>query len=295
MGRLPDSACPRVAGAAKIALLAAERAAFRTRERPMVSSEAATHPGTHEDRTSPRLSVITAVHDKAVRFLPAAAASLAAQTAAPRWIVCYDGDRVPDDLLDEVGAACRSAVPGVRFVSSGRAAGPSTARTMALSHVDTPYTAVLDADDTWLPGGLDRLLRTAEETDAAWCAGLSVDVREGRATTFPDYLPTGPQAAGAVFEAYERLGFLPFHGCAVVWRTDVLWRCGGWPALASSEDSGLVLAASEEYAGWYVGGEPVYGYTRHDDQTTALAGYSDRRAMAVRHNRRRILSMRGPR
>ncbi|WTX00905.1 hypothetical protein OG216_46585 (plasmid) [Streptomycetaceae bacterium NBC_01309] len=42
----------------------------------------------------------------------------------------------------------------------------------------------------------------------------------------PDYMPTGYVAPGAVYEVYAQLGFMPFHGWAVLWRTSVLWRTG---------------------------------------------------------------------
>lgn len=241
---------------------------------------------------SPRVSVITAVHDQAIGFLPQAAASLASQRLHVDWIVSYDDDRIPEPLLDTM-RQCQQHLPDLRLVVSGRKAGPSTARTVALSYVRTPWTAALDADDVWLPGGLDLLAGTAQAADAPWCAGLTTDVYDDGRQVFPDYLPTGPQPAGAVYEAYERLGFLPFHGCAVVWATRVLWQMGGWPALPSNEDSGLVLAASESFAGYYQGGTPVYGYRKHSGQTTADDRFADREAIAVEHNRAWVSALRG--
>ncbi|MGW0665280.1 glycosyltransferase [Streptodolium elevatio] len=248
-------------------------------------------PRPSDDWPTP-LSVITAVHREAVRFLPTAAASLAAQATAVDWIVCYDGDRVPPEVSAIVAAGCRAMVPGLRLLASGRQAGPSTARNMALSHVRTPWTAVLDADDTWLPGGLDLLLHTAQATDSSWTAGLTVDLHERHHVNFPDHLDTGVQKCGTVYEAYQRLGFMPFHGCAMVWRTSVLWQLGGWPALPAGEDTALALMAAEHYPGYYLGATPVYGYHRHPGQTTASPHYAARRAAAGNHHRRRISELR---
>ncbi|WP_436770562.1 glycosyltransferase [Yinghuangia sp. YIM S09857] len=239
------------------------------------------------------MSVITAVHDQAIPFLPQAAASLAQQDVPIDWIVCYDGERLPAALV-EMTRHCREFLPDLLLVASGRSAGPSTARTVALSRVRAPWTAVLDADDVWLPGGLDRLVATARATNSAWCAGLTVDLHEeGSRQEFPDYLPTGTVAAGTVFDVYQRLGFLPFHGCAVVWATPVLWEMGGWPALPSNEDSGLVLAATERFDGVYQGESPVYGYRKHPGQTTAALRYADREAIATDHNHAWISALRG--
>jgi len=72
----------------------------------------------------------------------------------------------------------------------------------------------------------------------------------------------------------------------------VLWRMGGWPALPSSEDTGLVLAASERFDGFYQGGAAVYGYRKHANQSTAEPDYADRQAIAIRHNRKWISTLR---
>ncbi|MGW1994888.1 hypothetical protein [Embleya sp. NPDC001921] len=171
-------------------------------------------------------------------------------------------------------------------------AGAATARTVALGRVGTPWTAVLDADDVWLPGGLDALFETAVRTGAAWCAGRSVDLVDGRRVDFPDHLPRGPVAPGAVFEASELLGFIPFVGAAMVWRTETLWEMGGRPALPACEDSALILAASEVHEGYYLDGEPVYGYRKYAGQTTSLPGHAIRRRIAATYHYRRVAALR---
>ncbi|MGW1995244.1 glycosyltransferase family 2 protein [Embleya sp. NPDC001921] len=243
-----------------------------------------------------RVSVVTALHREALSYLPAAAVSLGNQGAAVDWIVCWDGDVVPPDVIEFVERECRAIVPGVRLVPAGRAAGPSTARSVALSHVRTAWTAVLDADDEWLPGGLDRLLAAVVVSDAPWCAGLTVDFHDdGRRVAFPHHLEEGVQERGVVYDAFLRLGFLPFHGCAVLWRTSVLWDVGGWPAVPTSEDTALVLAASERHPGYYLGGGPVYGYRRHAEQTVRGPEYDRRRAIANAYHHSRIQAIRATR
>ncbi|GCD96821.1 glycosyltransferase family 2 protein [Embleya hyalina] len=244
------------------------------------------------DLNHPMLSVLTAVHDDAVRFLPAAAASLAEQMVPVHWIICFDGDTVPAAVRDLVDRKCRKPVPHLTLVAAGGTSGPATARTVALGRVGTPWTAVLDADDVWLPGGLDTLFETAVRTGAAWCAGRSVDLVDGRRVDFPDHLPRGPVAPGAVLEARELLGFMPFVGAAMVWRTRTLWEMGGWPALPACEDSVLILAANEVHEGYYQAGEPVYGYTKYEGQTTSLPEHAMRQRIAATHYHRRIAALR---
>ncbi|MEU8137042.1 glycosyltransferase family 2 protein [Streptodolium elevatio] len=244
-------------------------------------------------RGTSRISVITALYRKSLPYLPAAARSLATQDTPVDWIVCWDGDAAPPDVSELVEDQCRPHVPDLRLIAAGRAAGPSTARTVALSHVRTQWTAVLDADDEWLPGGLDRLLASAEATGTAWCAGLTDDLPgDGVEIAFPHYLVVGPQERGVVYDTYLRLGFLPFHGCAVLWRTSVLWDVGGWPALPTSEDTALVLAASERHPGHYLGGDPVYRYRRHTEQTVKGPEYAPRRRIAGAYHRARVEAIR---
>ncbi|WP_436778135.1 glycosyltransferase [Yinghuangia sp. YIM S09857] len=246
-------------------------------------------------RGKSRISVVTALYRKSLPYLPAAARSLGTQDSALDWIVCWDGDAVPEDVFEVVEEKCRPHMPDGRLtlIAAGRAAGPSTARTVALSHVRTQWTAVLDADDEWMPGGLDRLLAAAEAGDAAWCAGLTDDLHsDGLRIAFPHHLQAGPQERGAVYDTYLRLGFLPFHGCAVLWRTSALWDVGGWPALPTSEDTALVLAATERHRGHYLGGEPVYAYRRHPEQTVKGPEYARRRRIANAYHRARIEAIR---
>lgn len=240
----------------------------------------------------PLLSVITPVHEAAAGFLPAAAASLAQQSVPLHWIICFDGDEVPADVRALVDTQCRTLVPALTLVASKRQAGAATARMVALGLVGTPWTATLDADDVWLPGGLDTLFETAVRTEAAWCAGLTVDVVDGLPVEYPDHLPTGPVAPRAVFAEFERRDSLPFVAGAMVWRTETLWDSGGWPALPACEDTALVLAASERYAGYYLGGKPVYGYTKYPGQTTSAPRHTARLKIATAHHYRRIAAIR---
>jgi hypothetical protein len=147
--------------------------------------------------------------------------------------------------------------------------------------------ATLDADDIWFPGGLDALLAAAIDDNAAWGAGLSVDLVGDRQVTYPDYLRPGRQARGTVYDRYRELGFLPFVACAVVAETDAVHRVGGWPALPVSEDTALVLTLGELFTGTYVAETPVYGYRRWAEQTTAQSHFpAQRQALRAYHNRR---------
>ncbi|MGW1991339.1 ARMT1-like domain-containing protein [Embleya sp. NPDC001921] len=207
-----------------------------------------------------------------MRFLPEAGASLAAQTTSLTWIVCYDGEAVPSELK-AAADTLRGLVPHVRVVASGRSGGAAMARTTALAAVDTRWLAVLDADDVWLPGGLDVLVRAAHRSEVSWSAGKGVDIVGPKHVRYPDYLQPGRQRPGTVYDAYQANGFLPFPAAAVVWDTELVTSLGGWAALPAGEDTNLLLAGTESRPGHYHGGTAVYGYRKWAGQTTAASEY----------------------
>ncbi len=100
-----------------------------------------------------RVAVITPAF-RAARWLGEAVKSVTAQTHAEweHWIIADDGDDY-ETLLKSQGLAD----PRQRFLSTGRiGAGASRARNLALDRIDTPYVAILDADDRLKPEKLAR-------------------------------------------------------------------------------------------------------------------------------------------
>ncbi|GCD96947.1 glycosyl transferase [Embleya hyalina] len=209
------------------------------------------------------------------------------------WIVSYDGATIPRELLEIVARVEEPSLTGIRVMATGRPSCAAVARTVALGQVTTPWLATLDADDVWLPGGLDALFTAVSNDDAVWGAGLTVDLVGDRMVAFPDYLKPGRQARGAIYDRYRELGFPPFCGAAVVAETDAVHHVGGWPALPVSEDTALMLTLGEHFECHYLARTPVYGYRRWPDQTTAQPDYSDRRDALRAHHARRIAALRG--
>jgi glycosyltransferase involved in cell wall biosynthesis len=89
-----------------------------------------------------RVSVIIPVYN-AARYLPAALASVAAQTHAPVEVIVVD-DGSTDD------SAAVAAQPGVQVLRQANA-GPAQARNAGLAVARGELIAFLDADDEWLP------------------------------------------------------------------------------------------------------------------------------------------------
>jgi len=94
---------------------------------------------------------------RAEPFIAAAARSVLAQTY-PAWQLWIVGDDGAD--YQALLAAQGLADPRFRFLSSGAiGGGASRARNLALDRLDTPYAAILDADDRFKPQKLERAVR----------------------------------------------------------------------------------------------------------------------------------------
>lgn len=90
---------------------------------------------------------------KAESFIEAAVRSVLAQTHADweAWVITDDGEDY-EELLGRAGLVDER----FHFLSSGRVgAGASRARNLALDRVETPYVAILDADDRMKPRKLE--------------------------------------------------------------------------------------------------------------------------------------------
>jgi glycosyltransferase involved in cell wall biosynthesis len=91
---------------------------------------------------------------RADRFIAAAVRSVLAQTY-PHWrmVVISDDQRDYEALLTAEGLTD----PRLSFLSTGTVgAGASRARNLALDRMETPYVAILDADDRFKPTKLEQ-------------------------------------------------------------------------------------------------------------------------------------------
>ncbi len=98
---------------------------------------------------------------KAVDLIGEAVRSVLAQTWKD-WQVFV----VVDDGEDYEAVLARQGIADsrIRFLSTGRVgAGASRARNLALDAIDTPYVAILDADDRMKPGKLELALLALEQ------------------------------------------------------------------------------------------------------------------------------------
>ncbi len=94
--------------------------------------------------------------------------SAAAQTLPPLEILVID-DCSTDDTV-EVARALGREIPSLRLLSTPINGGPSAARNVGLRAAKADWIALLDADDAWKPGRLERLSEVARATSADFVA-----------------------------------------------------------------------------------------------------------------------------
>lgn len=182
------------------------------------------------------LSVVTAVAPDRDDYLTEAAASIRELRAElpVQWVVAWDG-------------AATSELPDADVVVEGRpGSGIACTRNLTLAALTAPYVTVLDADDMLAVAGPVAACAAFDADPELGWVGLSRTFVDGAATkhTFADVRDFAPGEFAEVWQAP-----LMFHPNSVVLRTDVLRAVGGWPAVASNEDLGMILFASELTAG----------------------------------------------
>src|ERR1700730_13172065 len=102
----------------------------------------------------PEVAVIVAAYN-AEATLPAALASVAAQSSQPASVVVVDDgstdgtSRVVDQWMDKLP---------LRLVTHRQNAGPASARRSGIEATSEPLIALLDSDDAWLPDHLGLML-----------------------------------------------------------------------------------------------------------------------------------------
>ncbi|GGJ88943.1 glycosyl transferase [Pilimelia anulata] len=234
------------------------------------------------------ISVITAAHAPSVPYLREAFQSLVEQEMPDgwswEWIVQEDG---------ETGAIA-DALPSDSRISHGsaRPGGPGVARTVAMARARGDLVRNLDADDKFLPGALLRDIQAlTSHAEVGWTTSRVLDwLPDGEVLSWEHSDPEeGLLPRGAVLDAWRTQDWLlPVHPVTICIRRDLLFALGGWMALTSAEDTGLLIAASVIRDGYFIH-EPSLMYRKHPQQVTAQAYHVDE---VERDRRRRLIAER---
>lgn len=237
------------------------------------------------------LSVITPVGPGALPHLSDATRSILGQQLpggwSLEWLVQHDGGTV-----DELRRALGGDGDDPRLsLGANRRGGPAVARNLALARVRGSLVKVLDADDQLTPGVLRRDIDVLSRDDGVrWTTSRAVDVLpDGRIVGFEDDPAPGRLPVGAVLAYWETHDFRPLvHPATLCAETALVDLLGGWMALPSSEDTGLLLAL-DAVSGGYFTAEVGLRYRTGPGQLTASPGHRDpveRRARAALIGRR---------
>jgi glycosyltransferase involved in cell wall biosynthesis len=226
----------------------------------------------------PTISVITPVYAGGETYLVEAYNSLREQEMPTnwkwQWVVQEDGlTGAPLELL-----------PKDQRISTGvgRAGRASMARTMALARAEGDLVRMLDADDLLTEGALHREITVlAANPDIGWTAAAALDLHvDGHLTGVDTNPPGGRLKPGSVAESYRarRLSILGTTICA---RSALVMALGGWPALPSSEDVGLLLALEAVAPGWFIS-ETCMLYRKYPGQSTSYPAHYALHEVAAR-------------
>ncbi|GGR43206.1 glycosyltransferase family 2 protein [Streptomyces netropsis] len=213
------------------------------------------------------ITVITAVHTPAAKYLADAYKSLTEQQLPDgwdwQWVIQEDGET--DTVAPHVPAD-----PRISF-GQGRPGRAGVARTMALSRAKGQFVKVLDADDMLTPGSLARDLRAlTEDPSVGWSTSRVLDLLpDGSTVGFDQDPPEGLIERGAVLQHWKEHNYrAQVHPATLFVRRDLLLALGGWMALPASEDTGLLLALSAVSRGWF-SAETGLLYRKWPGQVTA--------------------------
>ncbi len=215
------------------------------------------------------LTVITPLHAAAVPYIGDAYESIRDQELPAGWewewaIQCDGPQEVPTALRRDPRCS----------IDTNRPSGAGATRTMALARTAGDIVRNLDADDQLTPGALARDVAAHEEhPEIGWTTAPAYDLStDGDLARWHDDPRAGVVDAGWVVRAWEENDWahLPSHAASLCIRRGLLALLGGWMALPTSEDTGLLLSASAVAPG-YLHREPGMIYRKHPGQVTATA------------------------
>lgn len=231
------------------------------------------------------ITVITPLHAASVPYLVEAYDSLVQQELPEgwgwEWAVQCDG---PQDVPAQIRQDSRCSV------DTNRPSGPGPTRTMALARTAGEIVRNLDADDYLTEGALARdIAAHMAHPEIGWTTAPAFDRHpDGSLHRWVNDDPEpGVVGLGWVLSQWEARSwqYLPIIPTSLSIRRSLVEWLGGWMALPTSEDTGLLLAANAVTPG-LLHGDPGVIYRKHDAQVTAT---SDHRNPAHAEQRRRLI------
>jgi hypothetical protein len=217
------------------------------------------------------ISVITPAYNPEPEYLAAAWESLRTQDLPAgwelEWVVQEDG---PTRQAEDILGADPRIVHG-----RGRHGGVSLARNLGLARSRGTLIKNLDQDDVLLPGVLTRDISHIDD-HVAWTTSRALDLMPDGTQVLSGSDPEhGPLLPGMVLQHWRQRGHrLPVHPTTICVRRDLLVALGGWMAVPGSDDTGMLIAASQVSTGFFEG-ETGLLYRKWPGQAAADPGHYD--------------------
>lgn len=222
---------------------------------------------------TPVVSIIIAAYN-AADYVEAAIASAQVQTLADIEIIVVD-DASPD-ATKAIASARAAADARVQVLALATNGGPGAARNAGLARAKGEWVAVLDADDTFAPQRLERLVRLATQAGTEMVADNLLLHGAGQPETL---LPAADEAKTFTIDATtfisvntgrrnqgRRLyGFLK----PLIRRAFLVEHAIAYRELRLAEDYFLSLECLIHGARWLVTHDPMYHYAVRDGSLTA--------------------------
>lgn len=219
----------------------------------------------------PTVSVVLPSFNSA-RYLPAAIASVLAQTVPDVELIIVD-----DGSTDETSAVVAGYGSAARYIRQANA-GVSAARNRGIAEARGKYVAFLDADDTWLPGKLERQLKALrDQPDRQLCYSAFTVVDA-------DLRPINDRhsvRAGTALEDLLLNGNVVGSICTVVCHRRLLEVAGGFdPALSQCADWDMWVRLARLTEFVYLD-EPLVTYRQHASNMSRGARLLERDSVRV--------------
>lgn len=175
--------------------------------------------------------------------------------------------------------------PRILYDCNGLRGGTAQTRNLGLTRATGSLIRVLDDDDSLEPTALNQDITNMDgHPERAWTCSRAVDILpDGTEMTPPDPLPPGPVPPGELFRLWQESddGRLPVHPATLTIRSAILRAFGGWMAIPVSDDTGMLMAVSSVFGG-YFGGEVSLRYRKSDFQITAQPWAHDAHNLSIR-------------
>ena len=185
------------------------------------------------------------------------------------WLIQIDGQRcadLPDGLLSDAR---------IQVEENGEQLGIANTRNLALSRAKGEFVYPIDDDDILLEGALQNLQKAlAEHPDCAGATGIPL-FYDGQG--FAEWTKCGV----SIKDTYAVPGRVEIEGCysrrrdlgshllasgtGFLWRSEAIWKAGGWPALSGAEDSALLFQINASNPIYIIDKETL-GYRVHSGQ-----------------------------